>query len=115
MSRELCIGSEHTLVDWYNFAREVCVEIIQRDSEQIGGEGKEVEIDESKFWKRKYHRGKRVDGVWVFGGIERQIIIKKCFFQIVDDRGAKTLIPIIIKYVKPETVILSDCWKAYSS
>ena len=113
VTRELCIGSQHTLVDWYNFAREVCVEIIQRDSEQIGGDEKEVEIDESKFGKRKYHRGKRVDGVWVFGGIERQS--KKCFFQIVEDRNAQTLIPIIQKYIKPRTVILSDCWKAYSS
>ena len=38
------------------------MEIIQRDSEQIRGERKEVEIDESKFGKRKYHTGKRVDG-----------------------------------------------------
>ena len=31
-------------------------------------------------------------------------------------RGAQTLIPIIQKYIKPGTVILSDndCWKAYS-
>ena len=27
----------------------------------------------------------------------------------------KTLIPIIQKYIEPGTVILSDCWKAYSS
>ena len=47
------------------------------------------------------------------GGIERQS--KKCFFEIVEDRSAKTLIPIITKYVKPGTVILSDCWKAYST
>ena len=113
VTRELRIGSEHTLVDWYNFAREVCVEIIQRDSEQIGGDVKEVEIDESKFGKRKYHRGKRKDGVWVFGGIERQS--KKCFFQIVEDRSFQTLIPTIQKYIKPGTVILSDCWNAYSS
>ena len=71
MTRELCTGREHTLVDWHNFAREVCVEIIQRDSEQIGEDGKAVEIDVSKFRKRKYHRGERVDSVWVFGGIEK--------------------------------------------
>jgi transposase-like protein len=112
ISRELKIGSDHTLVDWKNFAREVCLCILEQDTEQIGGPGKHIEIDESKFGKRKYHRGKRVDGVWVFGGIERES--KRCFFEIVSDRSAETLIPIIKKYVKPGSVILSDCWKAYS-
>ena len=67
--------------------------ILEQDTEQIGGPGKHIEIDESKFGKRKYHRGKRVDGVWVFGGIERES--KRCFFEIVSDRSAETLIPII--------------------
>ena len=51
--------------------------------------------------------------MWVFGGIEQES--KKCFFEIVEDRSAATLIPIIKRYVKPGSVILSDCWKAYSS
>ena len=34
--------------------------------------GEVVEVDESKFGKRKYHNGRRVDGVWVFGGIDRR-------------------------------------------
>ncbi len=59
---ELGIGSNHTTVDWYNFCREVCSEILIEDSEIIGGPGRVVEIDESKFGKRKYHRGKKVDG-----------------------------------------------------
>jgi hypothetical protein len=58
-------------VDWCNFCREVCSEIFIEDSEIIGGPGRGVEIDESKFGKRKYPRGKRVDGCSVFGGIER--------------------------------------------
>jgi len=37
----------------------------------LGGVGEVVEIDESKFGKRKYHRGKRVEGTWVFGGYQR--------------------------------------------
>ena len=51
--------------------------------------------------------------MWVFGGIERES--KKCFFEIVEDRSASTLIPIIKRYVKPGSIILSDCRKAYSS
>jgi transposase-like protein len=111
---QLGIGSDNTLVDWYNFAREVCVAIItEKDSELIGGQGEIVEIDESKFGKRKYHRGRRVDGAWVFGGVERDS--GRCFFEVVGDRSADTLIPIIQKYIKPGTTIISDCWKAYSS
>ena len=32
----------------------------------------------------------------------------------VEDRSADTLIPIIKKHVLPGTIIISDCWKAYS-
>ena len=40
-------------------------------SEPLGGLGVIVEIDEVKFGKRKYHRGRLVEGHWVLGGIER--------------------------------------------
>ena len=48
--------------------------------EKLGGEGRVVEIDESKFGRQKYHRGRRVDGQWVFGGVERES--KRCFLQV---------------------------------
>jgi hypothetical protein len=54
------------------------VYVLRQDSERISGPGKHAEIDESKFGKHKYLCDKRVDGVWVFGGIERES--KKCFF-----------------------------------
>ena len=40
-------------------------------NEKIGGPGKVVEIDEAKFGKRKYNRGRLIEGRWVLGGIER--------------------------------------------
>ena len=52
-----------------------------------------VAIDETKFGKRKFHKGRQVDGVWVFRGIERYS--KKCFFKCVGDRTANTLISFI--------------------
>ena len=92
------MGSCSTIVDWCSFAREVCATILEF-------EGRIVEIDESKFGKRKYHRGSRVDGVWVFGGIERES--RTCFMVSVEDRTAATLIPIIIikRYILPGTKV----------
>ena len=72
-----------------------------------------VEIDESKFGKRKYNRGRVVDGHWVFGGIERGTT--KSFMVVVEDRSAATLIPIIQRYIRPGSVIISDEWRAYST
>ena len=71
VEEDLSIGSCTTLVDWYSFARGVCLQIAISDNEQIGGDGVVVEIDESKFGKRKYNRGRRIDDCWVFRGIER--------------------------------------------
>ena len=103
--------SSHTRVDWYNFCRDVCIEILLQDNRQIGGPGHIVEIDESKFGSRKYNKGKRVDGVWVFGGIDRTT--RETFFEIVPDRSAATLVPLVRRHVHPDTTVFSDCWKAY--
>ena len=63
--------SPNTVVDWYNFHRDVCTQYFVDHPSKVGGPGKVVEIDESKFGKRKYNRGRYVEGHWVFGGIER--------------------------------------------
>ncbi|XP_072178997.1 uncharacterized protein [Diadema setosum] len=110
--RELEIGSRSTIVDWQNFAREVCVSVLERESEPIGGPGTIVEIDESKFGKRKFNKGRRVDGSLIFGGIERDNP-QRCFMVRVADRTADTLIPLIREYIRPGTKILSDCWRPY--
>ena len=78
-----------------------------------GGEGKVVKIDESKFGKRKYHRGHYVKGQWMFGGVERGT--GRTFLVAVHDRSAETLIGLIIQWILPGTTIISDCWAAHSS
>ena len=77
----------------------------------IGGPGKEVEIDESKFGKRKYNRGRVVDGHWVFGGMERGS--RDSFMVEVPRRDAATF-PIIATHVRPGTIVYSDESAAYS-
>ena len=106
--------SKRTVTEWFMFCREACIYSIMDKSEPIGGNGVEVEIDESKFGKCKYHRGHRVEGQWVFGGQEKYN--KQRIFMIpVNNRKAKTLIPIIKKWILPGSIIHSDCWKAYNS
>ena len=104
--------SQTTITDWYNFHRDVCAQYFLDHPVMIGGPGKTVEIDESKFGKRKYNRGRYVEGHWVFGGIERDS--SEAFMVEVQDRSAATLLPIILEHVRPGTNIISDEWRAYS-
>ena len=87
-----------------------CLNIVFDDSTQeIGGPGKHVENDESKFGKRKYNQGRMVEGQWVLGGICRED--KEIFLAPVPSHDKETLLPIIKERIKPGTTILSDCWK----
>ena len=78
----------------------------------IDGEKIIVEIDESKFWKRKNNKGHEVDGVWVLGLVERTKN-KKILFIPVQNRSKNTLTPIILRYVKKGSIIYTDKWKGY--
>ena len=60
---ELKINCEETIADWYNSCREVCSEVLEKDIVKICGPGKIEETDKSKFGKRKYHSGRRKDGI----------------------------------------------------
>ena len=71
----------------------------------------EVEIDETKYFHRKYHRGEWRQGHWVFGGVERGT--GRCFMVEVPDRRAETLTPIIRQWILPGSHIVSDGWRSY--
>lgn len=104
--------STETICDWFTYCLEVCCDIVSEHSRPIGGPGFTVEIDEGKFGKRKFNRGRYVDGQWVFGGICRET--KDVFLIPVGRRDRETLLPLILKNILPGTTIISDCWRAYS-
>eukprot|EP00731_Ephydatia_muelleri_P019402 Em0012g227a len=54
---QLGIEGEHTIVDWKNFCRDICLEYFIRNPVVIGGPGQTVEIDECLLVRRKYNVG----------------------------------------------------------
>ena len=70
----------------------MCTEYLTRNPVVIDGPGVEVEINESKFGRRKYNRGRWQEGHWVERGSG------KSFMVDVTQRNAATLIPIVQQY-----------------
>ncbi|KAL1123121.1 hypothetical protein AAG570_002209 [Ranatra chinensis] len=99
-----------TITDWTHFVRETMVDYLEDHSESVGGPGMIVEVEESKFGKRKYSRGYYVEGQWVLGGIERGS--GRTFLVPVHDRSSETLTECIKQWVLPGTTIYTDCWNA---
>ena len=108
--------SAPTLVDFYNFLREVCSTALIRNPVQLGGPGRIVQIDESLFaHKPKYHRGRAPQSeIWVFGMADCTSNPALGFMQIVDRRNAETLLPIIQRHILPGSIVYSDQWAAYN-
>jgi len=113
LSGETKLSSE-TISDWLSYFREICLEVVaQKTSKLIGGPGLTVEVDESKFGKRKYNKGRLVEGQWVVGGICRET--KEVFLAPCPQkqRDAATLLTIINNHVNKQSTIITDCWRAY--
>jgi ISXO2-like transposase domain len=81
---------------------------------KIGGKDIIVELDESKFGKRKYNRGHSVDGIWILGMVERTEK-RRIVLIPVTNRSAQTLSANIIRNVDSQSTIYSDCWKGYKN
>ena len=82
-----------------------------KTNDKIGGPGTILEI-EGKFGKKKYNRGRVVDGSWDIGGVQRhsrQVFLTVCS---QNSRSQATLLPIIQRHVALVTFIISDKWKA---
>jgi len=100
-SMQLITGcSSATITHFAGLFRQLVANEVEEDEGQIGGENVIAEIDESKFGKRKYHRGHHVEGAWVIGGVERAVE-RRVFAEIVEKRDAATLVDVVRRRVAP--------------
>jgi len=105
--------SEPTVIRALSEPRTICCNKVLNAGIKLGGLGKTVEIDESKFGaKRKYKRGRISEGPWVFGVVERGS--QKVLLFRVPDRTRETLVHrLITTHIRPGTVIYSDQFTPY--
>lgn len=104
--------SDRTITQFIVDVNNMVSNMIEEQDEIIGGPNIIVEIDESKFSKRKNNRGHHVEGAWVIGGVERTPH-RKMFAIQVQNRNSSTISQIIEKHVHEGSIIYTDCWKGY--
>ncbi|XP_019863338.1 PREDICTED: uncharacterized protein LOC100639804 [Amphimedon queenslandica] len=113
-SREAEVNPD-TAVDVYGWLRDVCSTKLISVPIVLGGPGKVVQIDESLFrHKPKHHRGRATrQELWVFGMVDTSFQPSLGFMQLVPNRQAATLYPIIQAHVANGTTVYSNEWSAY--
>ena len=105
--------SSSTITNYIKYFRELIISTLDDDDTIIGGENIIIEVDESKFGHKKYHRGRNIEGVWIIAGIERTEE-KKCFIEIVENRNADTIQNVLSKHVAQGSIVYTDSWKGYN-
>jgi transposase-like protein len=105
--------SSPTVTEYYSHYRQLVITDIDTEDTVIGGQNIVVEIDESKFGRRKNNRGHHVEGIWVLGGIEKTEE-RRTFLVPIQSRDANTLLTLISAHVHPGSIIYTDCWRGYA-
>lgn len=72
-----------------------------------------MQLDESKFGKRKFNKGRAVEGYWLLGAIPNDSEDFRLILCPRNCRSADVLLPIIQQHIEPGTEIHTDCWRAY--
>lgn len=104
-----------TVQSIYEKLQSLAVSYLQTDPIRLGGPSIVCQIDESLFChKQKNNRGRQaVSERWVFGIADVSYSPARFYMEVVDDRSAETLLPIIERVCRPGSIIYSDSWSAY--
>ncbi|XP_033945936.1 uncharacterized protein [Pseudochaenichthys georgianus] len=117
-------GSSRTLSKISLKLRKVCKSAIKRrerrGKQRLGGPNEFVMLDESNFYhKRKYGRGRFGPTwrrrKWVFGMLGIRGKRRRPILRLVKQRSRRHLIPLVTKYVRQGTTVITDMWRAYTT
>ena len=101
----------NTATLFYHKVRVIITEKLAADASEFTGE---VELDESYFGGvRKGRRGRGAKGkVPVFGILKRG---GKVYTQVIDNTKTDTLMPIIRRKIRPDSVVYTDSYRSYNA
>lgn len=103
-----------TIARWFELFRD-CIISAARDlasnlPSRIGGPGIIVQVDEALIGRRKYNRGRAMEGTWVVGMIDSN---GELHIEICPRRDRATLHALSQRSVLPGSDIHTDGWRAY--
>jgi len=102
----------NTAALFYHKIRQViATHLDQQTEEMLGGE---IELDEPYFGgARKGKRGRAAAGkVIVFGILKRG---DRVYTKVISDTKAKTLMPIRVRKIAPDSIVYTDCYRSYNA
>ncbi len=106
-SAKICTINFKTAVAWYHRFRALIAKALEEEHRIFEGE---VELDESYFGG-KGKRGRGADGkVAVFGIYKRNGYVHA--LSVCNTRSS-TLMPLVDKHVKPDSIVYTDYYKSY--
>lgn len=112
--------SVRTVIEWFNYCREICVLAMAEryadvdNLDKIGGTDHVVQIDICRLGRRKHESELVASGNWVIGIID--VTTNKTRFEICPNgqRNADTLFELIDKHVDSNSAIHTNCWGGYN-
>lgn len=110
-SADLMDIQANTATLFYNKIRIVIAKKLETDASLFAGE---IELDESYFGGvRKGKRGRGAIGkVPVFGILKRG---GKVYTQVIDNTKTDTLMPIIRRKIRPDSIVYTDGYRSYNA
>ncbi|KAG0421694.1 hypothetical protein DMUE_6272, partial [Dictyocoela muelleri] len=106
-----------TIVNMKKKFMQMIEEYFQENPIRLGSFGSIVHIDETMMNHTvRSHRGRSPRGqCWALTMVDTSSSPSKGYAEIITNRTAETIMPIILRVVRPGSIIYTDEWRAYNS